>query len=359
LFYWLIKYSSLLKVYVFVYIGNQEETLHIYIYIPSQIEMVACKIGDSLPSNIFNQPWIIRCHGPNKHTTTFIDPMKINDVEEKEISEIQGKLCFGCIDEWLFLWDKQSKECFFLELNSLSKVHLPPLPRENNIMNSFSLSSSPNHSDCIVIFTGAKFEHETNNITDRFLMCCRLHDEKWTKLLLDEDDQCLIGETCVILDGKLYAYGIGEVIVFDVMSLLEGRIDTTTITGPMSAIYPRTDKVSTHLVGSCGHIYLVRMYKYGMGPTINMDIHHLDTSSDKWSRVNSIGERAFFLSHTCYTSVCAMDAGVSCNCIYYVASEKERRIYKFCLDDHTMTFSLTSIEQTEHGSSFCWFVPKR
>ncbi|KAF3324392.1 F-box/kelch-repeat protein [Carex littledalei] len=322
--------------------------------------MAACKNGKSFPSDFFNQPWIIQCHGGNKHTTTFIDPKKIN-VEEKEIYEIKGKLCFGCIDEWLFLWDEQSKECFFLELNSLSKVPLPPLPREYNIMTTFSLSSSPNHSDCIIIFTGAKFELETNEVTERFIMCCRLHDEKWTKLLLDEDDQRLVGETCVILDGKLYAYGIDEVIVFDVMSLLEGRIDTTTITGPIMAIYPPTDMVSTHLVGSCGHIYLVRMYKYGMGPTINMDIYRLDTSSDKWSRVNSIGERTFFLSHRCYTSVCALDVGVPCNCIYYVplCSEKERRIYKFCLDDHTMTFSLLSIEQTEHESSVCWFVPRR
>ena len=64
----------------------------------------------------------------------------------------------------------KAKNVSFLRLNSLSKVHLPPLPRNDKIMNSFSLSSSPNHSDCIVIFTGAKLEHETNNVTERFFM---------------------------------------------------------------------------------------------------------------------------------------------------------------------------------------------
>ena len=111
--------------------------------------MIACKNGDSFSSNFFNQPWIIHCHGGNKDTITFIDPMAAN-VEETKIDQIEEKVCFGCIDEWLFLWDKQSKEVFFLELNSLSKVHLPSLPTEYNIM-TISFSSSPNHSDCTVI----------------------------------------------------------------------------------------------------------------------------------------------------------------------------------------------------------------
>lgn len=347
--------------------------------------MAVCKNGELFPSDFFNQPWIIQCHGGFKHTTTFIDPMKTN-VEEKEIGEIKGKLCFGCIDEWLFMWDKQSKEYFFLELNSLSKVHLPPLPREFSIMNlqhlpreysimtAFSLSSYPNHPDCIVIFTGEKIERRTpftEEVTEYFVMYCRPHDEKWTKLILYEPskrknllpygDELITGETCVILNDKLYIYSIFHVIVFDIPSLLACQVDTRTIKAPMHTIYPLTDMVSTHLVESCGHVYLVRMYNYERGPIINMDIYCLDTSCDKWSRVDSIGERTFFLSHKCYTSVCAIDAGVSCNCIYYVprGDEDERRIYKFCLDDNTMTFRSILIEQTEHESKFCWFVPKR
>lgn len=347
--------------------------------------MAVCKNGELFPSDFFNQPWIIQCHGGFKHTTTFIDPMKTN-VEEKEIGEIKGKLCFGCIDEWLFMWDKQSKECFFLELNSLSKVHLPPLPREFSIMNlqhlpreysimtAFSLSSYPNHPDCIVIFTGEKIERRTpftEEVTEYFVMYCRPHDEKWTKLILYEPskrknllpygDELITGETCVILNDKLYTYSIFHVIVFDIPSLLTCQVDMRTIKAPMHTIYPLTDMVSTHLVKSCGHVYLVRMYNYERGPIINMDIYCLDTSCDKWSRVDSIGERTFFLSHKCYTSVCAIDAGASCNCIYYVprGDEDERRIYKFCLDDNTMTFRSILIEQTEHESKFCWFVPRR
>ncbi|XP_078158049.1 uncharacterized protein LOC144553716 [Carex rostrata] len=327
--------------------------------------MVTSKNGGSFPSNFFNQPWIVKSHGGKEDTVTFIDPMAANIEEKKTEYDIKRKLCFGCIDEWLFLWDKKSREFFFLELNSLSKVHLPPLPREyrlSNINTNFIFSSSPNHSDCTVIFTRATLEHETNGVPEPFLMCCQLHDKEWTKLILDEDLNLIIGETCVIFDGKLYAYSVDRVTVFDVPSLLKGQIDSRTIRGPTLALYPRTDLVSTHFIKSRGHIYLVRMYSNLMGPIINMDIYRLDTSSDKWLMVESIGERAFFLSHKSYaTSVCAIDVGVSCNCIYYVPKfyQAGKMIYKFCLDDHTMTFSLILTEQMQFDNIFYWFVPRR
>ncbi|KAJ4812919.1 F-box protein family-like [Rhynchospora pubera] len=318
--------------------------------------MAEHKKEDMFPSNFFYQPWIIQCHGANKHTTTFIDPMKAN-IKEKEIVEMQGKLCLGCIDEWLFLKDEQSKEYFFLNLHSLSTVHLPPLPKENIIFTSFSLSSSPDHPNCTVILTGEILEDGNYNVIERFLMCCFIREDKWNKLPLDED---FITTTDVMLDGKLYTCTFGQLVVFDVQSLLTGHVGTRTIPIPMPIQQPRNDMVQEQLVESCGCIYLLRLYRYGGGPTINMDIYRLDTSSDKWLRVDGIGERVFFLTSMSCISVCAKDVGVECNCIYYVSFfESERRIYKFHLDDHTMSFSLTPIENTEYESTFCWFVPKR
>ncbi|KAJ4744482.1 F-box protein family-like [Rhynchospora pubera] len=318
--------------------------------------MVACENEDVFPSNFFYQPWIIQCHGANKNTTTFIDPIKTN-IEAKEIVEMQGKLCCGCIDEWIFLFDKQSKEYFFLDLNSLSKVHLPPIPTENIIFTIFSISTSPNHPDCTVILTGAILEEGTNEIMERVLMCCMIQGEKWNKVPLDED---FVAATGVILDGKFYMNNVGDVVVFDVLSLLAGQVDTRTIPTPMLVQHPRNDMVSVHLVESCGCIYLVRLYRYGGGPTIYMDIYLLDTSCDKWLRVGGIGERVFFLTDMSDISVCANDVGVECNCIYYASSyvEDEQRIYKFCLDDHTVAFTtIPTIEETERESRFCWFVP--
>ncbi|KAJ3705600.1 hypothetical protein LUZ61_009305 [Rhynchospora tenuis] len=309
------------------------------------------------PSNFFYRPWIIQSHGANKHTTTFIDPIKKN-IEAKEIVEMQGKFCIGCIDEWIFLCDKQSKEYFFLDLHSLLKVHLPPLPEEKITFTSFSLSTSPDHPDCTVILTGAILEDGTNEIIERVLMVCMMQEEKWNKLPLDED---FIAATDVILEGKLYTDKVGHVVVFDVLSLLAGQVDTRTIPTPMLVQYPRNDMVSVHLVESCGCIYLVRLYGYGGGPTIYMDIYRLDTSCDEWLRVDGIGERSFFLSDMSNISVCGNDVGVECNCIYYASSygEDRHRIYKFCLDDFTMSYTTTPIEETEYESRFCWFVPTR
>ncbi|KAJ1701210.1 hypothetical protein LUZ63_000989 [Rhynchospora breviuscula] len=254
------------------------------------MEMVACKQQGLFPSNFFSQPWIIQCHGANKHTTTFIDPVK-TDIEEKEIDEMKGKLCFGCMEECLYLWDEQTKECFFLDLNSLSKFHLPPLPNEDIIFSNFSLSSSPNHPNCTVILHGVKLDLEityTVSVAERFLLCCQLHDSKWDKIPLDQD---IIGATSVILDGKLYTCGVCSVIVFDVMSLLAGQVDMRTISIPMVAQFPRNDRVNMHLVESCGSIYLVRMYSYGAGPTNFIDINCLNTYTDEWLRASK--DKAF------------------------------------------------------------------
>ncbi|KAJ4812923.1 F-box protein family-like [Rhynchospora pubera] len=268
------------------------------------MEMVACKNEDMFPSNFFCQSWIIQCHGANKDTTTFVDPMKTN-IEEKEIAEMKGKICLGCIDEWLFLSDEQNKECFFLNLKSLSKVQLPPLPKESIIFSSFSVSLSPSHPECTVVLTGTIFETR-----EHFHWCCMLNDEKWNKSPLDQE---FTAATDVILDGELYTCSVDHLVVFDVPSLLVGQVETRTIPIPLPVVYPRNDKVCFHLVESCGCIYLVRLYAYGGGSTNNMDIYRLDTSSDKWLRVNGIGERAFFLSNMSDISVCAKDVGVESN----------------------------------------------
>ncbi|KAJ1701525.1 hypothetical protein LUZ63_001304 [Rhynchospora breviuscula] len=316
------------------------------------------------PSNFFYQPWIIKCHGANKHTTTFIDPMK-KTVEEKSIAEMKGKLSLGCIDEWLFLYDEQSKEIFFLDLNSLSRVHLPSLteepslPREEIVFTNFSLSSSPNHPNCVLILHGVKLDMGTYTVQEHFFMCCQPHDARWNKIPLDQE---INGATSAILDGKMYTCGVGNcVIVFDVLSLLAGQVDARTISAPKLPQFPIKNMVSKHLVESCGRIHLVRLHHYCQGPINNIDIYCLDISSHEWFRVENIGERAFFLSDMSYVSVCATDVGVESNCIYYLSLDggNEGRIYKFCLDDHTMAFSLTPTVETADGSRFCWFVPTR
>ncbi|KAJ1701201.1 hypothetical protein LUZ63_000980 [Rhynchospora breviuscula] len=315
------------------------------------------------PSNFFYQPWIIGCHGAEKHTTTFIDPME-KTVEEKNIFEMKGKLCFGCIDEWLFLWDEQSKECFFLDLNSLLKVHLPSLPefttlpREKIIYTNFSLSSSPNHPNCVVILHVVKIDTEPLTVQERFFLCCQPHDARWNKILHGQE---IWGAPSAILDGKIYTFGVDCVIVFDVLSLLAGQVDARTISAPKLPQFPIKNMVHHNLVKSCGCIYLVRLHHYCQGPINNIDIHCLDISSHEWLRVDSMGDRAFFLSNMSCVSVCATDVGVECNCIYYLTfyGRNEGRIYKFCLEDQTMTFSLTPTDENAVGSRFCWFVPTR
>lgn len=89
-------------------------------------KMIACKNGDTSSSKFFNQPWIIQRYRTNKNTITFIDLSLVTNVEEKKIGEIKRKICMGCINEWLLLYDKKSKKYFFLNLISLPKFTFLP-----------------------------------------------------------------------------------------------------------------------------------------------------------------------------------------------------------------------------------------
>lgn len=328
-------------------------------------KMVTINHEGLFPSNFFYQPWLMQSsYQANQATQIFIDPTD-GSIKEKEIAQMQGTMCFGFIDEWLFLWDRRSNECFFLEPNSLSKVHCPPLPVWPNCLVSFSLSSNVNHRDCTIIFIGMEVPIDNNVGFPSFFLYCRPNvDKTWTKLPIEGYYRA--GETIAIHDGKLYARNGNNVVVFDVPSLLKGQIDMTTVLLPKRPMHPRADMSSLNIVESCGHIYLVGI-KISLGEmrlANYIDIHRLDVTSMSWLRVDSIGDRAFFLGECyCYASVRASDAGADNNCIYYVSFIRgikyTQRICKFYLDDHTVTLILVPDGETTYGSAFCWFLPTR
>lgn len=166
-----------------------------------------------------------------------------------------------------------------------------PLPEPRDYLMSFGISSSVNHPDCAIIIIGVG----RNEVTEfeNFFLYCRCHEKRWAKLPLR--GQFLIGVAGVICEGKLYAHdNIGNVIIFDVPSLLEGRINMTTSLTLKIPMYPRTDRTDLYLVESCGHVYLVRIKCYGMAPATYIDIHRVDVTANSWLRVDTIGDHAFF-----------------------------------------------------------------
>ncbi|KAM7473821.1 hypothetical protein LguiB_021064 [Lonicera macranthoides] len=158
-------------------------------------------------------------------------------------------------------------------------------------------------------------------------------------------------EHAVNYDGRIYGidYRSGHVFIFEVSNI------TATITVrkiemqeetplPLLAEVDNTKKV---LVESCGELYVVRLILWDeWDPLViqDLEVFKLEYSSTNfnlkvWEGVESIGDRAFFLSSNCSASCSAKEKGIEGNTIY-ISMQKDRSLYAFNLKDKSITISL-------------------
>ncbi|KAJ1687945.1 hypothetical protein LUZ63_019335 [Rhynchospora breviuscula] len=322
---------------------------------------ISCK--DQFPSSFGTQPRLIKVHEEEKQTCTFISPIN-GTREEIMIPEMKGTKCFGCFGEWLLLIDKLPKECSFFNFVSYSKVNLPPFQEDVESIGKFSLTSTPNSPDCMITFV---------SFGGDFILFCHQKDKEWTKLLVPcfcEDNVHVRTNTGVniIYKGWLFILSTARTVnVFDVASLIDGRIEET----PSCALdpYPYALRMDMYLVESCNGLFLVAVHLFGEGQHVtHMEVYRLfeqfeeeDRKNDGfyWEYVSSIGDQAFFLSRMHGVSLCAREFGVEPNCIYATVSCSDgERLYKFCLDDQTYSFNVLLPEDIWNidGPLF-WTVP--
>lgn len=269
------------------------------------------------------------------------------------IPEMQGKICLGCLYDgsWLLMLDEATYDCFLLSItNRRSKIPLPPLRLKSEYKGTCGVLGSP--PDFTVVIASNP-ESDLN-----FLLYCRPGDESWTDALDDVDID--IDGDIVAREGKLYAsVSMGrDVVEIDV---IDGVVKMHLMGTKVDEAY-HSSYVS-YLVASCGEdMFTVRVDFFGNpcdGAVTRIVVYRLDYLDSLWRRAESIGnDRAFLVSGDYALSCSATAAQLQGNCVYLVWSSCDcERLYKYCLDDMTISFHQILPEPTTPTCRAYWVAP--
>ncbi|KAJ3687385.1 hypothetical protein LUZ61_016549 [Rhynchospora tenuis] len=300
--------------------------------------ILGCEGDNPLPDSFGNWPWLFEMHGSKKKTCTFFDPIN-NSLEERILPEfLQGKVSLGCYDEWVLLADELTRECFFLNIISFSKIYIPSFPESQDFFHAVvCISSPPNTSNCIIILICSP---------NTFLLVCSPGRKKWKKVPLkyfNKNNGSLRGPSIIYNEQLFVTATMYETLVIDVVPLITGCVRMTVI--DMLDPCPMPYSWYTYLVECTGDLFSVVVHLYGDGQLITgIEVRRLELSCNEihWRRVQDIGDHVFFLHGCCGRSLPANKAwGLQSNCIYVPMLYSDGvRLYKFYLDDKVLTFTL-------------------
>ncbi|KAJ1254696.1 hypothetical protein BS78_K001800 [Paspalum vaginatum] len=324
------------------------------------------------------RPWLIQAK--RGEALTLVDPFADNQssgggsFQEVNITipEIQGKTCLGCVHDggWLVMLDESTGECFLLSVAGAGAlgcrdravvVPLPPLREPLEFLATcVVLGESP--PDCTVVVSSSAAA--TGEHKKPFLLHCRPGEQGWTKLgklhTLASCDRLIVFDDDDDDRHVAAADGVGVVRVRRrrrLRRLMPASID---------------DGEEETRGGGGHHYYLIGCFGYDGVPT-RIGVYLLDGYSDDsdsdprnkklssssmaWRRVESIGDRAFLISGG-FGFSCRATTTTQGNCVYLVWSCCDcERLYKFCLDDMTVTFYRLLPQPTHPQCRAFWSVP--
>uniref|UniRef100_A0A0D9X8H0 F-box domain-containing protein n=1 Tax=Leersia perrieri TaxID=77586 RepID=A0A0D9X8H0_9ORYZ len=257
--------------------------------------------------------------------------------------------------DWLLMLDKSTADCFLLRItgNPRTKIQLPPLHEPLNFLSTREMLESPESPNCtIVIASSVEVEEEG------YLLHCNPGDKEWTKLVSPYDD---FSFTFLIrkYGGKIY-HCFAELVVVD---MINGEIQLQRMGTIEDEEIDARGNGHYLVVESCGELFLLWIEELGYfaqdGLLTSIDVFCLDFDSMSWKRVDSIGSDRTFLVSGHYALSCPSINGVlQGNCVYLIWSSCEcERLYKFCLDDMTISFNQILPQPTKPWCRAFWAVP--
>ncbi|KAJ4797049.1 F-box protein family-like [Rhynchospora pubera] len=309
-----------------------------------------------LPRGFGSRPWLFQTYESNKNQScTFLNLLN-KSLEKRILPALKGKVCLGCYGEWLLLSDELTRECFFQSIISFSKIYIPTFPESPDFFRAnVSITAPPNTTRCIIVLV---YSEKT------FLYICSPERKRWNKVPLryfDHKTDSLLGASA-IHNRQLFVVTTGEeTLAIDVDPLVRGCVKMTVI--EELRVCPVVSDWDTYLVKCAGNLFLVLVHCYGFAQgIIHVEVRRLEGSCNDmhWRRVQDIGDHAFFLAGSCGRSLPANKAwGTQRNCIYFPENYNEGlRLYKFCLDDQVLDFTLLP-ESKSGWNTIQWVFPMK
>uniref|UniRef100_A0A0E0ICP6 F-box domain-containing protein n=1 Tax=Oryza nivara TaxID=4536 RepID=A0A0E0ICP6_ORYNI len=315
--------------------------------------MAAKSDDNSLPPGFGTRPWLVQ--GSRGDTLTFVDVSDLS-LHETVVPEVRGKTCLGCMHgDWLLMLDESTADCFLLRIttNPRTKIQLPPLHQPPLFLSTYEMLESPESANCTILVASSTEAEE-----ECYLLHCHPGDEMWTKSVSPYDD---ISFSSLMRNygGKIYDFA-SNLIAIDV---IDGKIELQQL-GTIKDEEEDSRRCGRyHIIESCGKLFLLWIddlgcfYDDGLLTAIRVFCLNLETLS--WERVEGIGnDRAFLISGTYAFSCPSIEGVLQGNCVYLVWSSCDsERLYKFCLDDMTISFHQILPQPTKSSSRAFWAIP--
>ncbi|TVU27869.1 hypothetical protein EJB05_19370, partial [Eragrostis curvula] len=325
--------------------------------------------------HIGSKPLVLRFNRGNpEEPPTILDPFD-SDLRESrlQMETLDGKQCLACLQgEWLLLLDKGTKECVMMSLASFSKISLPPLLAPVEKLGSCVLSSST-PPDCTVMFAATE-EKQDDSESDEdgsdedddedtgYMLYCRPGDKDWWGLYDDENDHAIDKNSITMASqGTVYVRTDRRTFIAIDASLSssdEATIERRGIPHPTRMRWACNEE---YLVESDGDVFLLQFYTHGFrnSEVVDMDIHRLDTSVYAWKKVESIGDRTFFVGDdNCVALSSASRAELRPDSVHLLHKDCRDgiRLYTIQLDDRKMSCNLLLLP-TSSDDIYYWVVP--
>ncbi|PIA46785.1 hypothetical protein AQUCO_01500376v1 [Aquilegia coerulea] len=253
-------------------------------------------------------PWLMFSNR-KKIQCSFLDPISsfIHSVHMPEL--LGAKMCFSKAG-WL-LMSRGNRSIFFFNPFNNVIIELPDLPLSFRF-SGLSFSSLPTSPDCIV---GAF----TNNYYEVDICYLRIEEKAWARRCFNNNVILNLSvNNPVFCDGAFYY--LSHERHLGVLDLKDGKCDWTNLSIPE----PFSSIDRNYLVECNGEMLLVSVGKLGKW----VDVYKLDPSNMNWTVLNSLEDRALFVSVTTSISLMSIDVKMK-NKIYFPISYKDKNNYLF------------------------------
>ncbi|XP_061368204.1 F-box protein At3g56470-like [Gastrolobium bilobum] len=277
-------------------------------------------------------PWLLVSGQQNKEIRTCISILE-NRVWELELSEANGKYCWGSFHDWLIM--VKDLDSFSLEvslLNPFSRRQIS-LPSIWNFYHKMVLSGLPSENNFICMLLHSQY---------RELAFWVPGAQSWHKHKLTGQPTQPI-EDAVFCNGSFYLLGDGfnlwQIDVKSIYSSISEGYDGFGTLSQIETVFHEVKRpeisvfqeilqiyddhqILRYLVESRGELLLVCRYFSAKQDVVletwNFEVYSWDYCQSSWKKVEDLGDQMIFLGKCCSTSFSAKELGVGVsNSIYF------------------------------------------